>query len=155
MDVRIIAVGRRMPRWVEAAWQDYQGRFPRQVAVELVDIAPETRSGIPTPQILASEAGRISAACRDGAIRVVMDERGRSFTSVKLARWLEERIGMREPVDLIIGGADGTDPALRAGADLSWSLSDLTLPHALVRVVLIEQLYRAWTMLEGHPYHRV
>lgn len=154
LDIRVIAIGRRTPGWVAAAWEEYATRLPRQVSLQLVEVAPETRSGVPVGQILTAEAQRLRSACRDGSFRVALDERGKLLSSRQLAEWLGQRGELQEPVDLLIGGADGLDPRLRSESGLLWSLSPLTFPHALVRVLLAEQLYRAWTILQGHPYHR-
>jgi 23S rRNA (pseudouridine1915-N3)-methyltransferase len=151
----ILAVGTRMPSWVEAGYVDYARRMPRELAVELVEIKPERRgSGQSPDRILSAERGRIEAAMPPGVRRVVLDERGASWSTVDLAQHLRNALEGGRASAFVIGGADGTDPALRQSADLVVSLSRLTLPHALVRVVLAEQLYRAASILSNHPYHR-
>jgi 23S rRNA (pseudouridine1915-N3)-methyltransferase len=151
--MRVIAVGTRMSAWVDAACQDYLRRLRGADAIELIEIAPARRSS-GVDQAARREGERILAlmAPRDHA--VVLDERGRSFTSLQLSGWLGERRAQGGSLSFIIGGPDGLAEAVRARAQLVWSLSPLTFPHALVRVLLIEQLYRATTLLAGHPYHR-
>jgi 23S rRNA (pseudouridine1915-N3)-methyltransferase len=153
MRMRVIAVGTRMSAWVEAACQDYLRRLRGADAIELVEIPPARRSS-GAGQAARREGERILAllAPRDHA--VVLDERGRSFTSMQLSGWLGERRAQGGALSFIIGGPDGLADEVRARAQLVWSLSPLTFPHALVRVLLIEQLYRATTLLAGHPYHR-
>lgn len=154
MKLRVVALGHRMPGWVTSGWEDYARRMPRELPLELVELKPEPRDrGRTVPQLLAAEATRIVAACR-GATLVALDERGAAWTTRALAdalaRW--QRAG--DDVAFVIGSADGLDPALRARASANVALSALTLPHALVRVLLAEQLYRAASLLSGHPYHR-
>jgi len=153
MRMRVIAVGTRMSAWVDAACQDYLRRLRGADAIELIEIAPARRSS-GADQAARREGERILAllAPRDHA--VVLDERGRSFTSLQLSGWLGERRSQGGALSFIIGGPDGLADAVRTRAQLVWSLSPLTFPHALVRVLLIEQLYRATTLLAGHPYHR-
>jgi 23S rRNA (pseudouridine1915-N3)-methyltransferase len=151
----VVAVGERMPGWVDDAFADYARRFPRETPLSLVGIRPERRGATRTAaQAMAGEAKRIEAALPPGCYRVALDERGRDVTTLQLARLLEGwRAGGRD-VALLIGGPDGLDPGLKAGADLQLRLSSLTLPHALVRALLAEQLYRAASVLDNHPYHR-
>jgi 23S rRNA (pseudouridine1915-N3)-methyltransferase len=151
----VVAVGHRMPAWVDAGFADYARRLPRECALELKEIRPEPRSsGKTAAQLAAAEAVRIRAAVPRGAVRVALDERGRALTTAQLAaqlgRWRDEG----RDAAFIVGGPDGLDPAVRQGADLVLALSALTLPHALARVVLAEQLYRAFSILHNHPYHR-
>jgi len=150
----VVAVGARMPRWVDEAFAEYAKRMPRTLALELVEVRPEPRTGGKTTgQLLEAEAARIERAVPAGSFRVALDERGRELTTAALARWVEERQRNAADVAFLIGGADGLAPGLKAGA-LAMRLSALTLPHGLARVVLAEQLYRASTILQGHPYHR-
>lgn len=144
-----------MPPWVTQAVDEYSKRMPAECALEWREIRPESRSGGGTArQWVEREADRIRAALPAGAHRVLLDERGRDLDTralaARLARWREDT----QTVALIIGGPDGVDPALRAEAAETLRLSSLTLPHPLVRVLLAEQLYRAWAILSGHPYHR-
>ncbi len=155
MKLVVVAVGTRVPAWVEEGWRDFARRMPRELALELVEVKAEPRtSGKPVAALLAAEEGRLRQAMPGGSRRIVLDERGRDLTT----RALSERLGawMAEGRDatLLIGGPDGLSPALKEEAEESWRLSSLTLPHALVRVVLAEALYRAASLLRGHPYHR-
>jgi 23S rRNA (pseudouridine1915-N3)-methyltransferase len=150
----VVAVGARMPRWVDEAFAEYARRMPRTLALELVEVRPEPRSaGRSAAQILAAEAGRIARALPARARRVVLDERGREYTTAQFARWLEERRGEGDDLAFVVGGADGLATQIKSGGT-SLRLSALTLPHGLARVVLAEQLYRAASLLAGHPYHR-
>jgi 23S rRNA (pseudouridine1915-N3)-methyltransferase len=151
----VAAVGERMPGWVDAAFADYARRFPRKARLELAAVRPESRGRTRTPaQALAAEAKRLAAALPAGCVRVALDERGRDLATAQLARLVETWLAGGRDVGFLIGGPDGLDPGLRSRADLVLRLSSLTLPHALVRVLLAEQLYRALTLLDNHPYHR-
>ena len=155
MKLSILAVGTRMPGWVEEGFAEYQKRMPREARIELTEIKPEKRDGGKTAeQVMAAEAMRIIAALPKGCLRVALDERGKSFTSLQLAERLKEWLASGRDVALIVGGADGLAPEIKQDCDLLWSLSTLTLPHPLVRIVLAEQLYRAMSILQNHPYHR-
>jgi 23S rRNA (pseudouridine1915-N3)-methyltransferase len=152
----ILAVGHRMPAWVNEAYDEYAKRMPREMPLQLKELKPAQRSSA-TGDILRwlqAEAERISAAVPQGALRVVLDEHGRSFPTRGLADHLQRWRNDGRDIVFIIGGADGLADTVKAQADLLWSLSPLTLPHGLVRVVLAEQLYRAASLLAGHPYHR-
>jgi len=150
----LCAVGQRVPAWVDAGFQEYAGRLRGQHRLELTTVPAADRKnqrGVGAWQ--AWEAARLRAAAPTGTA-VVLDERGRSLTTKALATRLEHWAAPGAPVVFFVGGADGLDPALKAEAVDAWSLSPLTLPHAMVRVVLAEALYRAISLLEGHPYHR-
>jgi len=151
--LRIVAVGQRVPDWAQTAWDDYAKRFPPEIRVELKAVKTEPRSSKTLETLYAAERARIEAAIPKGARVVALDERGDALGTQALARrlklWQEQG-----DVALLIGGPDGLDPALREGAHERIRLSDLTLPHAFARVLLIEQLYRAWSINAKHPYHR-
>lgn len=149
-----MAVGTRMPEWVDAGFRDYAKRMPREMAVELVELKPASRAGLDAARAMEIEAGRIAEAVPRSARRVVLDERGEDLDTAALARRLEGWRGEGRDVALVIGGADGLSPSVKRGADERLRLSSLTLPHGLVRVVLAEQLYRAASLLRNHPYHR-
>ena len=154
MNLRVVALGHRMPDWVSAGWSEYARRLPREFALQLVELKPEPRTrGKSVAQLLAAEAERILAACK-GALVVALDERGRPWTTrmlaERLARWRDEA----RAIAFVVGSADGLDDKVRSHATEVVSLSPLTLPHGLVRVIVAEQLYRAATLLAGHPYHR-
>ncbi|SOE48811.1 LSU m3Psi1915 methyltransferase RlmH [plant metagenome] len=155
MKLIVAAVGNKMPGWVEQAWNDYAKRLPPDCALELREIKPEPRTLGKTPaQMMAAEARRIESALPDGVLRVTLDERGRDQTTMQLSQRLSGwREGGRD-VALLVGGPDGLDPDLKAASAESLRLSSLTLPHPMVRVLLAEQLYRAWAILTNHPYHR-
>jgi 23S rRNA (pseudouridine1915-N3)-methyltransferase len=154
MKLLVLAVGQRQPAWADAAWSDFAKRFPPEMRLELKALKAEPRSGRSPAQCMAAEAQRIEAACPKGAHRVLLDERGSAATTRQLAERLRAWRADGRDVALLIGGPDGLDPTLKHGADETLRLSDLTLPHAFVRVLLAEALYRAWTLLQGHPYHR-
>lgn len=151
----MLAVGRRMPAWVDAGVADYLKRFPPECKLQLQEIEPAHRSkNVPADRYRAEEAERLLTAVPKGASVVALDERGKSPGSTELARWLESWMQEGRDIALLIGGPDGLDERCLQAASLHWSLSPLTLPHALVRVILAEQLYRAWSILRKHPYHR-
>ncbi len=155
MKLSVLAVGHRMPAWVTAGFEEYARRMPREMPLQLKELKPAQRSSADdAARWMQTEAERINAAVPEGALRVALDEHGRSFPTRTLAEHLERWRGDGRDVAFIIGGADGLAPGIKAGAALLWSLSPLTLPHGLVRVVLAEQLYRAASLLAGHPYHR-
>jgi 23S rRNA (pseudouridine1915-N3)-methyltransferase len=155
MRLLLASVGQRPPAWAEAAYDDFAKRFPPELKLELKAVKAEPRtSGKMAAQLMAAEAQRLDAAVPKGARRVVLDERGTRLTTVQLADRLRFWLGDGRDVALLVGGPDGLDPALKATADETLRLSDLTLPHAFVRVLLAEALYRAWSVTANHPYHR-
>ncbi len=155
MRLLLASVGQRPPAWAEAAYDDFAKRFPSELRLELKAVKAEPRtSGKTAAQMMAAEAQRLEAALPKGARRVVLDERGSRLTTVQLAERLRFWLGDGRDVALLVGGPDGLDPALKATADETLRLSDLTLPHAFVRVLLAEALYRAWSVTTNHPYHR-
>ncbi len=155
MKLLVAAVGQRQPAWAEAAWDDFAKRFPPELRLELRAVKAEARSGGRTAaQCMAAEATRLESAIGKGPRRVVLDERGTRLTTVQLAGRLRFWLGDGRDVAFVIGGPDGIDPTLEASADETLRLSDLTLPHAFVRFLLAEALYRAWSLTTGHPYHR-
>ena len=155
MRLVLVAVGQRPPAWADAAYDDFAKRFPPELRLEHKPVKADPRSSGRTPaQMMAAEAQRIEAACPKGARRVVLDEHGSRLSTLQLADRLRFWLGDGRDVALLVGGPDGLDPALKASADETLRLSDLTLPHAFVRVLLAEALYRAWSVTVGHPYHR-
>jgi 23S rRNA (pseudouridine1915-N3)-methyltransferase len=150
----IVAVGQRVPDWAQTAWDDYVKRFPFELKVELKAVKTEPRSSKSLDTLYAAERARIEAAIPKGFRIVALDERGSTLTTMALAGKLKDWQLSGDDVALVIGGPDGLDPAFRQAAHERIRLSDLTLPHAMVRVLLIEQLYRAWSINAGHPYHR-
>jgi 23S rRNA (pseudouridine1915-N3)-methyltransferase len=152
--LRIVALGHRMPAWVAAGFAEYAKRLPREYEALLVELKPESRdSGRTSAQMLAAEALRIRAACASCTV-VALDERGSAWTTRQLAQRLQGWRDSAQDVAFVIGSADGLDGALKREAEAVLALSALTLPHGLARVILIEQLYRAASVLSGHPYHR-
>ncbi|MFZ9812955.1 MAG: 23S rRNA (pseudouridine(1915)-N(3))-methyltransferase RlmH [Burkholderiaceae bacterium] len=155
MKIQVLAVGSRQPAWVGEAFAEYASRLPSDWSLALQEIKPESRTlGRSVPQMLAAEAQRIRQALPARARMVALDERGARKTSAALSQYL---VGCQEEVQdlvFVIGGPDGLCETLRAQAHLQLRLSDMTLPHGMVRVILAEQIYRAWSIAAGHPYHR-
>jgi 23S rRNA (pseudouridine1915-N3)-methyltransferase len=150
----IVALGHKMPAWVAAGYADYAGRLPRDWPLELVELKPEPRDrGRSVPQLLETEAKRLDAAC-SGATVVALDEAGSPWSTRELADRLERWRATTSALAFVIGSADGLDASFKRRAAARFSLSALTLPHALVRVLLAEQVYRAASLIAGHPYHR-
>ncbi len=158
MKLLVVAVGQRMPDWAQTAWDDYAKRFPPELKLELRAVKTEPRGSKTLDTLYAAERERIEAAIAKGSgrnIRIVaLDERGTALTTKALAARLTAWQDEGDDVALVIGGPDGLDPAFKAAAHERIRLSDLTLPHAMARVLLVEQLYRAWSLNAGHPYHR-
>lgn len=154
MKLLIVAVGLRVPDWAQTAWDDYAKRFPPELKVELKAVKTEPRGSKTLPNLYAAERQRIEAAIPRGTRIVVLDERGTNLTTQALAARLTSWQQGGDDVALVIGGPDGLEPEFRQAAHERIRLSDMTLPHAMARVLLIEQLYRAWSINANHPYHR-
>ncbi len=154
MKLVLAAVGQRQPAWADTAYEDFAKRFPPEMRLELKAVKAEPRGSKTAEQLMAAEAARLEAAAPKGARRVVLDERGERLTTVQLAQRLQAWQRDGRDVVIFIGGPDGLHPEIKAGADDTVRLSDLTLPHAFVRVLLAEALYRSWTVMVNHPYHR-
>jgi 23S rRNA (pseudouridine1915-N3)-methyltransferase len=154
MKLLIVAVGQRVPDWAQTAWDDYAKRFPPELKVELKAVKTEPRGSKSLETLYAAERERIEAAIPRGCRIVVLDERGTHLTTKALADKVKHWQLEADDVALVIGGPDGLDPEFKKLAHERIRLSDLTLPHAMVRVLLIEQLYRAWSVNANHPYHR-
>lgn len=155
MRIHLLAVGTRMPAWVDEAYAEYARRLPPECALQLKEIAPERRGRNPDiPRSRAREAERLLAAVPKGARVLALDVAGRSLSTEQLAERLGGWMAEGRDLALLVGGPDGLAPQCLERAELRWSLSPLTFAHPLVRVILAEQLYRAWTILAGHPYHR-
>ena len=154
MKLCVVAVGQRVPDWAQTAWDDYAKRFPPELKLELRAVKTEPRASKTLETLYAAERERIEAQIPRGARVVVLDERGTTLTTQALATRLREWQEGGDDIALVIGGPDGLQPAFRQAAHERIRLSDLTLPHAMVRVLLVEQLYRAWSINAGHPYHR-
>ena len=154
MKLVIVAVGQRVPDWAQTAWDDYAKRFPHELRVELKTVKTEPRGSKTLETLHAAERTRIEGAIAKGSRVVALDERGETLTTAALATRLKSWQLESDDVALVIGGPDGLDPAFRKAAHERIRLSDMTLPHAFARVLLIEQLYRAWSINANHPYHR-
>jgi 23S rRNA (pseudouridine1915-N3)-methyltransferase len=154
MKLCIVAVGQRMPDWAQTAYDDYAKRFPPDSRVELKTVKTEPRGSKTVATLMAAERARIEAVLARGTRVVVLDERGTTLTTVALAQQLTVWERQGEDVAFVIGGPDGLDPEFKTQAAHRIRLSDMTLPHAMARVLLIEQLYRAWSVNHNHPYHR-
>ncbi len=155
MKLLVVAVGHRTPAWTQDGFNDFARRMPHELPLELIEVKAEARNlGKTTLAMMEAEAARITAALPNRCRRVILDERGADLTSVDLAQRLQKWRGGGEDVAFIIGGPDGLAPELKSSAHESFRLSNLTLPHALVRPILAEALYRAWSITHNHPYHR-
>jgi len=154
MKLWVVAVGQRVPAWAQTAWDDYAKRFPAEMRVELKAVKTEPRASKTLESIFFAEKERIQAAIPKGCRVVALDERGTAVTTAELASKLAQWQLDAHDVALVIGGPDGLDPSFKQSAHERLRLSNLTLPHAMVRVLLVEQLYRAWSLHTNHPYHR-
>ena len=155
MQLLVAAVGQRMPRWVNEAWNEYARRMPPGLSLSVREI-PLARRGknADTKRLTAVESAALLAAMPSRARIIALDVKGQAWSTEKLASSLEDWMGEGRDLGFMIGGPDGISPETMQKADNRWSLGPLTLPHPLVRVVLAEQLYRAWTITQNHPYHR-
>jgi 23S rRNA (pseudouridine1915-N3)-methyltransferase len=155
MKCRLIAAGTRLPDWVNEGFREYQKRLRTPLVLELVEIAVATRRAGENPHRAVQREGAdmLAALGRDDHV-VALEIDAKTMSTLQLSAWLAERMRDGRPLSMLIGGPDGLAPRCRERADQSWSLSPLTLPHALVRIVVVEQLYRAVSLLAGHPYHR-
>lgn len=155
MKLIIVSVGHKMPDWITAGFNEYAKRMPREARIELLEIRPEPRStGKTTAQIMEAEAQRILAALPPNCLRIALDEHGAQPTTRQLAAQMQGWMREGHDVAFIIGGADGLHDSIKQAARQLLALSALTLPHALARLLLAEQLYRAHSLLHNHPYHR-
>jgi 23S rRNA (pseudouridine1915-N3)-methyltransferase len=154
MKLLVVAVGQKQPAWAQTAYAEFEKRFPPEMRLELHAVKAETRGQKNAEQLMAAEALRLESALPRGVRRVVLDEHGTRVTTMQLADRIKAWMNDGRDVALLIGGPDGLAPTLKATADETMRLSELTLPHAFVRVLLAEALYRAWTVMVNHPYHR-
>jgi 23S rRNA (pseudouridine1915-N3)-methyltransferase len=154
MLLRVVAAGTRMPSWVEEGFEDYATRLKGEYRLELLEIPLGTRSGSDSQVAIRKEGERMTAALRDSTFVVALQVTGRALSSEQLARFISRQAQSSREIAFCIGGPDGLAPDIDTRAGLRWSLSALTLPHALARVIVAEALYRAVTIIKGHPYHR-
>lgn len=155
MKLLIVSVGHKMPDWITQGFNEYTKRMPREAKIELLEIKPESRTlGKSTEQIMHAEALRILHALPAHCLRIAMDERGATPTTKQLATQMQDWMRSGDDVAFIVGGADGLHEMVKQSAQHLMALSALTLPHAFVRVLLAEQLYRAYSLMHNHPYHR-
>jgi 23S rRNA (pseudouridine1915-N3)-methyltransferase len=154
LKLKLVAVGTRLDEWINAGFNEYARRLPRQTALELIEVAPAARRGQPSARISQDEAARLLAKVTPRDHVVALDVRGKPLTTEKLSERMADWRMNGSDVIFVIGGADGLDESVMQRANEKLSLSAMTFPHGLVRVMLAEQLYRAWTLLSGHPYHR-
>tara|TARA_B100001250_G_scaffold391169_1_gene391799 strand:- start:788 stop:1258 length:471 start_codon:yes stop_codon:yes gene_type:complete len=155
MQFDLIAIGRRMPAWIDSAFCEYSKRLPESINFNLIEVAPATRSkNKNSEQLKKIEEEKINAVIAPGNIVIALDEKGKTisshFLSLQLQTWMDDQ----QHLSILIGGADGLSSSIKKKADQIWSLSEMTLPHGLVRIIMIEQLYRAWSIINCHPYHR-
>ena len=155
MQIKIVAVGKKMPSWIVAGYQEYAKRFPNQFSVVLQEVTVEKRhKNSVIASLIEKEGAEMLNHVVSDDIVIALDERGQEWTSVVLSEKLMQWRDLNQSIVLLIGGPDGLAPACKKRANVTWSLSQLTLPHPIVRIVLIEQLYRGVMILQGHPYHR-
>ncbi len=155
MQIHLIAVGNRMPAWVELGYQDYAKRLPFECGLMLHEIPAGKRGkNADIVRLTRQEGEKMASLIPKGARVIALEVGGRAWSTEQLSARLDNWMGEGRDVALLVGGPEGLEPGLSASADERWSLSPLTLPHPLVRIVLAEQLYRAWSILKGHPYHR-
>lgn len=154
MKISIVALGHKMPAWVSAGVEEYSKRMPAEARIEFIELKPEDRTSRTTEKVLSLEAARIEAVIPKNAQRIVCDERGKPLTTPLLSQWLQAWMAEGVSPCFIIGSADGLAESVKFAAHRTIALSSCVLPHGMVRVLLTEQLYRAWSLLHNHPYHR-
>ncbi|MCD8338814.1 MAG: 23S rRNA (pseudouridine(1915)-N(3))-methyltransferase RlmH [Burkholderiales bacterium] len=154
MKIQVIAIGNRLPNWAEEACNDYLRRFPKDWNVEVKALKAEDRTGRPIAKIMQAEAERIKNALPKEALPIALDEHGKDLTTKELANQFRRWYDSSQSIAFIIGGADGLASEIKEMGPFNLRLSSLTLPHALARVLLLEQIYRSWSLIHNHPYHR-
>lgn len=155
MQIDLIAVGKKMPTWIESGFKEYIKRLPGNIHFKLIEVNPAKRSTNSNIESLKQkEQENIFAALSVNSFIIALDEKGKSTSSKKLAYKIQSWNDENQHISIIIGGADGLNEKIKNKANELWSLSEMTLPHGLVRVVVAEQIYRAWTITQNHPYHR-
>lgn len=155
MQIKVFTVGKRMPDWIEMGTTEYSKRFPPELAINIQEITPGKRhKGASKEKVMREEAERILERLPKNHTVIALDEHGKQHDTLSLSKQLQTWMQEGQNISFVLGGADGLDQSVLDKADGSWSLSSFTLPHGLARVVLVEQLYRAWSLLKNHPYHR-
>ena len=154
MKLHIIAMGHKMPAWIQAGVDEYTKRMPNEARVDMIELKPEDRASKAIPKVLELEAARIMAIMPKNSEIIALDERGTMIKTAELAGWLRSWMADGVSPCFMIGSADGLAPTLKQNAKKTIALSGCTLPHAMVRLMLVEQLYRAWSLTQNHPYHR-
>ena len=155
MQFDLIAIGRRMPAWIGSAFCEYSKRLPKSINFNLIEITPATRSkNKNSEQLKKIEEEKINAVIASGNLVIALDEKGKMISSHSLSVQLQTWMYNQQHISILVGGADGLSSSIKNKADQIWSLSEMTLPHGLVRIIMIEQLYRAWSIINCHPYHR-
>jgi len=155
MQIDLIAIGKRMPTWIESGFKEYAKRLPKNINFKLIEITPAIRGKNNSAEYYKQkEEENINAALSRDSLMIIFDEHGKSISSQSLAKQLQTWNDEQQHISLIIGGPDGLSDAIKKKANQTWSLSEMTLPHGLVRVMVVEQLYRAWSITQNHPYHR-
>lgn len=154
MKIHILALGHKMPSWVASGVAEYQKRMPSEARIEITELKPEDRASRAIEKVLQLEAARLEEAMPKNAVRIICDERGKLLTTPQLADWLKTWMADGVNPTFVIGSADGLSPEIKKTAHHTVALSGCVLPHGMVRVLLVEQLYRAWSLLHNHPYHR-
>lgn len=154
MQIHLIAVGNKMPAWVQQGYNEYAKRLPRECELVLKELAPDKRRNGDIARIAQAEGERMLAALPSRAHVVTLDIPGKPWSTADLANALQRWLGNGQPVALMVGGPEGLSSQVRESAHESWSLSPLTFPHPLVRIIVAEQIYRAWSLMHNHPYHR-
>jgi 23S rRNA (pseudouridine1915-N3)-methyltransferase len=154
LKLHVIAVGHKMPAWIQTGVDEYTKRMPSEARIDMMELKPEDRTSKSIPKVLELEAARIKAVVPKNAEIVVLDERGTMIKTSELAAWLKSWMATGVSPCFMIGSADGLAPAIKQSAKKTIALSGCTLPHAMVRLMLVEQLYRAWSLTQNHPYHR-
>ncbi|MBL8511624.1 MAG: 23S rRNA (pseudouridine(1915)-N(3))-methyltransferase RlmH [Betaproteobacteria bacterium] len=154
MKLTIVALGHKLPTWMQGGFDEYAKRMPPEARIEMIELKPEDRANRSVDKVLALEAARLETTIPKAALRIILDERGVSLTTRQLADWLLAWQAEGVSPCFVIGSADGLDANFKKSARRLVSLSGCTLPHGLARVMLVEQLYRAWSLTQNHPYHR-
>lgn len=155
MKIKLITLGSKMPAWVTTAFNEYQKRLPREIALSLLELdLPKRQKNSNLQQLITKEGDAMLAQIAKSDYVVALDEHGEQWSTMELSQQLETWLQSGQDICLLVGGPDGLAPACKQRAQTTWALSALTLPHPLVRPIIAEQIYRAWSIISNHPYHR-